>query len=123
VTIPIIPGVMPLTSLRRLARLGELTGVEPAPELIDRLAAADTDAERIRIGVGATVDLANAALDAGAPGIHLYTFNQHTAVLQVLERVGLVEAAPTAADSSTTPLTALSTLTTSATSQKAGDPA
>ena len=41
VTIPIIPGVMPLTSLRRLTRLGELTGVEPAPELIERLAAAE----------------------------------------------------------------------------------
>ena len=59
---------MPLTSIRRLTRLGELTGVEPAPELIERLAAADTDAERARIGVSATVDLANAALDAGAPG-------------------------------------------------------
>ena len=40
VTIPIIPGVMPLTSLRRLARLSELTGVEPDPALIERLAAA-----------------------------------------------------------------------------------
>ncbi|WP_426297934.1 methylenetetrahydrofolate reductase [Arthrobacter sp. R-11] len=89
VTIPIIPGVMPLTSLRRLKRLGELTGVEPAPELIDRLAAADTDAERRRIGVSATVDLANAALDAGAPGIHLYTFNEHTCALDVLDKLAL----------------------------------
>ena len=89
VTIPIIPGVMPLTSLRRLARLGELTGVEPAPELIERLAAADTDAERTRIGVSATVDLANAALAAGAPGIHLYTFNEHAAALDVLDKLAL----------------------------------
>jgi len=89
VTIPIIPGVMPLTSLRRLARLSELAGVEPDPVLIDRLAAADTDAERTRIGVGATVDLANAALDAGAPGLHLYTFNEHTAALDVLDKLAL----------------------------------
>ena len=74
VTIPIIPGVMPLTSLRRVRRLGELTGVEPAPELLERLASADNDLERLRIGVDATVDLANAALQAGAPGIHIYTF-------------------------------------------------
>ncbi|MFJ6026942.1 methylenetetrahydrofolate reductase [Pseudarthrobacter sp. NPDC092424] len=89
VTIPIIPGVMPLTSLRRLKRLGELTGVEPAADLTERLAAADTDADRLRIGVNATVDLANAALDAGAPGIHLYTFNEHQSALQVLDKLAL----------------------------------
>ena len=81
VTIPIIPGVMPLTSLRRVRRLGELTGVEPAPELLERLASADNDLERLRIGVDATVDLANAALQAGAPGFHIFTFNEHQSAL------------------------------------------
>ncbi|MET3811634.1 methylenetetrahydrofolate reductase [Arthrobacter sp. UYEF3] len=89
VTIPIIPGVMPLTSVRRVTRLGQLTGVEPAPELMERLAAAATDAERNRIGVAATVDLANAALDAGAPGLHLYTFNEHASALEVLDKLAL----------------------------------
>jgi methylenetetrahydrofolate reductase (NADPH) len=89
VTIPIVPGVMPLTSLRRLNRLGELAGVEPAPELLERLAAADSDTARLRIGVNATVDLANAALDAGAPGIHLYTFNEHQSALEVLDKLHL----------------------------------
>lgn len=89
VTIPIIPGVMPLTSLRRLKRLGELAGVEPSAELMERLGAADTEAERRRIGVNATVNLANAALDAGAPGIHLYTFNEHAHALDVLEKLAL----------------------------------
>lgn len=89
VTIPIIPGVMPFTSLRRLKRLGELTGVEPAAELLSRLAVADSDAERRRIGVNATVDLANAALDAGAPGLHIYTFNEHQSAMDVLEKLAL----------------------------------
>lgn len=89
VTIPIIPGVMPLTSLRRLTRLGELAGVEPAPALMERLAAADSDLERLHIGVDATVDLANAALNAGAPGIHLYTFNEHQSALEVLDKLAL----------------------------------
>lgn len=89
VTIPIIPGVMPLTSLRRVKRLGELAGVAPDPRLIERLAAADNDIERRRIGVAATVDLANAALDAGAPGIHLYTFNEHACALDVLDKLAL----------------------------------
>ncbi|MGC7153104.1 methylenetetrahydrofolate reductase [Paenarthrobacter ureafaciens] len=89
VTIPIIPGVMPFTSLRRLKRLGELAGVDPSAHLMERLAAADTEAEQRRIGVAATVDLANAALDAGAPGIHLYTFNEHAHALDVLDKLAL----------------------------------
>lgn len=90
VSIPIIPGVMPLTSLRRVQRLGDLTGVEPSAKLLDDLGRADDAAQSRKIGVKATVDLARAALDAGAPGIHLYTFNEHAAALEVLEELQLL---------------------------------
>lgn len=93
VSIPIIPGVMPLTSLRRVQRLGDLTGVEPCPDLLDALGRADNSAESRRVGVRATVDLARAALDAGAPGIHLYTFNEHAAALEVLDKLALLRPA------------------------------
>lgn len=89
VEIPIIPGVMPLTSVKRLNRLSELAGIDMDYQLREKLAAADDDATRRRIGVRATVDLANAALDAGAPGIHLYTFNEHAASLEVLDHLQL----------------------------------
>lgn len=89
VSIPIIPGVMPLTSLARVKRLGVITGVEPCPQLLEELGRAETPAEGRRVGVRATVDLARAALDAGAPGIHLYTFNEHAAALEVLEKLDL----------------------------------
>ncbi|PYI67484.1 5,10-methylenetetrahydrofolate reductase [Arthrobacter livingstonensis] len=93
VRIPIIPGVMPLTSLRRVRRLGVLTGVDPAPKLLDALGRAGDAAESRRVGVSATVDLARAALDAGAPGIHLYTFNEHAAALDVLDKLQLLRPA------------------------------
>ncbi len=104
VNIPIIPGIMPLTSLRRVRRLGELTGVEPAPALLDALGRASDAGESRRIGVAATVDLARAALDAGAPGIHLYTFNEHGAALDVLDRLQLLRpGAPVPAASAAAP--------------------
>lgn len=90
VSIPIIPGVMPLTSLRRVQRLGDLTGVEPSATLLDDLGRADDAAQSRKVGVKATVDLARAALDAGAPGIHLYTFNEHAAALEVLDKLQLL---------------------------------
>ena len=90
VSIPIIPGVMPLTSLRRVQRLSDLTGVEPSARLLDALGRAEDATERRRIGVAETVGLARAALDAGAPGIHLYTFNEHSAALEVLDKLQLL---------------------------------
>lgn len=89
VTIPIIPGVMPMTSSRRLKKLGGLAGIDVDEGLRARLDGARTDDERRRIGVAATVELARAALDDGAPGLHLYTFNEHSAALDVLDALDL----------------------------------
>lgn len=89
VTIPLIPGIMPLTTLRRLDRLSELAGIPVDPAVRDRLTSAPDDAARRRIGVRLTVDLARAAFDAGAPGLHLYTFNEHGPALDVLESLQL----------------------------------
>ncbi|WP_174705212.1 methylenetetrahydrofolate reductase [Arthrobacter pityocampae] len=89
VTIPIIPGVMPLTSTRRLEKLSSLAGIDVDDALWSRLDGADSDAERRRVGVDATVELARSALEEGAPGIHLYTFNEHEAALDVLDALDL----------------------------------
>ncbi|NKX55126.1 methylenetetrahydrofolate reductase [Arthrobacter mobilis] len=89
VTIPIIPGVIPMSSVRRLERLAVMTGVRPDAALLHRLETASDDAERQRIGVKAAAELARAAFDAGAPGLHLYTFNDPHASIEVIEQVGL----------------------------------
>lgn len=89
VTIPIIPGVMPVANVRRLERLATMTGVRPDPKLLHQLEIASDDTERRRIGVRAAAVLAKAAFDAGAPGLHLYTFNDHRAPVEVIEELDL----------------------------------
>ncbi|MHA7279838.1 methylenetetrahydrofolate reductase [Arthrobacter sp. MDT2-2] len=89
VTIPIIPGVMPLGNIRRLERLAGMTGVRPDPALLHRLETASGEAERRRIGVQAAAVLARAAFEAGAPGVHLFTFNDHRASIGVIEEIDL----------------------------------
>ncbi|WP_082331036.1 5-methyltetrahydropteroyltriglutamate--homocysteine S-methyltransferase [Kocuria palustris] len=96
VELPIIPGIMPVTSLRRYLRICDLAGLEPDPLLAHELETADSDAERHRIGVRSAVHSARAALDSGAPGLHLYTFNQHEAALDVLEQLDLPRPTPSA---------------------------
>ncbi|MET4060192.1 methylenetetrahydrofolate reductase (NADPH) [Arthrobacter sp. UYP6] len=89
VTIPIIPGIIPMSSQNRLQRLALMTGVHPDPALLHRLEIAGSDAERRRIGVDAAVALARAAFDAGAPGLHLYTFNEARACVEIVEALNL----------------------------------
>ncbi|MBI9113812.1 methylenetetrahydrofolate reductase [Sanguibacter suaedae] len=89
VTLPILAGLLPMTDPHRLRRVETLTGVPAPAALVRDLEALPDDAARHRLGVRATVDLASAVLEAGAPGLHVYTFNKHHAALDLLEGVHL----------------------------------
>jgi methylenetetrahydrofolate reductase (NADPH) len=89
VTIPIIPGLMPILSPARLTRVLELSGEQRPTELSDALDNAVDTTHREAIGVEWTAKMVRELLDAGAPGIHLYAFNQHHAVLSVLREAGV----------------------------------
>ncbi|MDZ4046148.1 MAG: methylenetetrahydrofolate reductase [Rhodoglobus sp.] len=94
VTMRILPGIMPVLSLRRLERIVELTGEATPVALQRRLASAPDAAAQAEIGIEHAIDLGARLLAGGAPGLHLYTFNQHEAPLAVLRGVGLLGAAP-----------------------------
>lgn len=89
VHIPIVPGLLPLTSPRRLRRMVELTGVPVPPELLAHLESAPDAEETYRRGLHASVELLQAVLEAGAPGVHLYTFNSARAVVDLLHAADL----------------------------------
>ncbi|WP_241680837.1 methylenetetrahydrofolate reductase [Pseudactinotalea suaedae] len=89
VHIPIVPGIIPLTDPRRLRKLESLTGV-PVPEsLLQHLESAPDPEERYRRGLAAGVDLVQGVLEAGAPGLHIYTFNSRGPALDLLAAAGL----------------------------------
>ena len=92
VTMRILPGIMPVLSPRRLERIIELTG-ETNPVGLERaLLAAETPEAQAAVGIEHATRLGREVLDGGATGLHLYTFNQHEAVLAVLDGVGLTAA-------------------------------
>lgn len=92
VLFPILPGIMPVTSPARLKRMLELSGEDLPSDLAIQLEVEPTEEGQREIGIAWAADVARRLLDGGAPGIHLYTFNQHEAVLAVLERIGLAAA-------------------------------
>jgi methylenetetrahydrofolate reductase (NADPH) len=89
-TIPIIPGVMPVTNVKQIKRFAELSGAPMPAEVTDRLqAVADDPAAVRRVGVELATELSAKLLDGGAPGLHFYTLNRSTATLEVFDRLGL----------------------------------
>ena len=88
VTVPILPGIIPLTDLGRLTRLEALTGVGVPADLVRTLRRTD-GAVAAAAGIDATLTLASAVLDGGAPGVHLYTFNRVRPALDVISHLRL----------------------------------
>jgi methylenetetrahydrofolate reductase (NADPH) len=87
--LPIVPEVMPLVSARRAYRAAELTGVPTPAELVAALEAAADDEAALAAGVEHAATLSRDLLDAGAPGIHIITFNRHEAALALVDALGL----------------------------------
>jgi methylenetetrahydrofolate reductase (NADPH) len=85
---------MPVTSPARLRRMLELSGEDNPTDLAIRLEIEPTPEGQREIGIVHAVELGRALLDAGAPALHLYTFNQADAVLEVLRRLDLVAPVP-----------------------------
>ncbi|MEL6892305.1 MAG: methylenetetrahydrofolate reductase [Actinomycetota bacterium] len=76
---PVVPGVMPFVSVGALRRMANMNGTEIPAWLAEKIERIDADAEpeRVRrLGTDVAIDLCHQLLDAGAPGIHLYTLNR-----------------------------------------------
>ena len=94
VTLRILPGIMPVLSPQRLTRIVELTDEKLPTDLYRRLTAEDTAEGQAAVGIEHAIELSNAVIGIDRPGVHLYTFNQHEAVLAVLRGIGLLKTSP-----------------------------
>ena len=89
VRIPLIPGIMPMTSRARVERMCQLSGLDAPRGVLDQLAAATSPEEEKEIGMQITAALAQAVLRAGADGLHIYTHNNPDITTDLLNRIGV----------------------------------
>ena len=91
ITTPVIPGILPIQSFDSLRRVLSLCGANIPGKLYLALEKANNDggAEAVRQGgLDYAVRQIRSLLDAGAPGIHLYTLNKADMCLRLAEAVG-----------------------------------
>jgi methylenetetrahydrofolate reductase (NADPH) len=87
-SLPIIPGILPVTNVKQLNRMAELSGT-PIPRAIsDAFEKVGENPDDVRkLGVDIATELSQKLIDAGAPGIHFYTMNTSTATREIFERI------------------------------------
>lgn len=88
--VPLLPGIMPLTTLRILRRGPELSGAPLPGDLVTRLERYSDDPAAFRAaGMEATAQLCERLLAEGVCGLHFYTFNRSPATTELVHRLGL----------------------------------
>jgi methylenetetrahydrofolate reductase (NADPH) len=95
IQIPVIAGIMPVTSLSSMRRMAELAGGARFPaRLLKALHRGGDSPEAIRqIGLHYATEQCADLLDKGVAGIHFYTLNQSTATREICQRLGRAEQA------------------------------
>jgi methylenetetrahydrofolate reductase (NADPH) len=97
VTKPVLPGIMPVTSLRSVPRMAQMGAAVPgwAVEKLETASARGGDDAVRRAGVDLSTDLCTKLLAAGAPGLHFYTLNRSSATREIHTALGLTPMAGT----------------------------
>jgi methylenetetrahydrofolate reductase (NADPH) len=93
VSVPIVPGIMPIVKFTQLARFSDACGAEIPRWMRKTLESYGDDNESVQaFGLDVVTRLCEKLLAGGAPGLHFYTLNQATASLEIWKRLGLKSA-------------------------------
>ena len=92
--VPVIPGIMPITSVQMIERIVLLSGARFPPGLGSRIRDHDGDRPAMRqIGVEYAAAMCERLLAEGVPGLHFYTLNGSRATREIYQHLGLQDRA------------------------------
>ncbi len=87
-SLPIIPGILPVTNVKQLVRMSELSGTQVPADILTRFSAVEDDHEAVRkLGIEIATDLCEKLLALGVPGLHFYTMNTSSATLEIYRKL------------------------------------
>src|ERR1700722_1595118 len=87
---PVLPGIMPVTSLSSIPRMATMGAAVPgwAVERLEEAGRLGPDHVR-KVGIDMAAELCSRLLDAGAPGLHFYTLNRSNATREIYSSLGI----------------------------------
>jgi methylenetetrahydrofolate reductase (NADPH) len=90
ITIPILAGIMPITSIKGMRRMADLAlGARYPARLLRALARAEDDAHVEKVGIHWATEQVRDLIDNDVRGIHFYTLNRSNATLRIYDSLGI----------------------------------
>jgi len=90
VTVPVVPGIMPIVKFAQLARFSDACGAEIPRWMRRTLEGLGDDNKAVQdFGLDVVTQLCEKLIAGGAPGLHFYTLNQAGPSLEIWKRLGL----------------------------------
>lgn len=88
VTVPIVPGIMPITNFTQIKKFTQMIGAKIPEALVQKLEPYQDDlAKTYEIGVEFAIRQCRELLDKGAPGLHFYTLNKSRATVDIFSSI------------------------------------
>ena len=90
--LPIIAGILPITNLKQLSRMVELSGIQIPVQILKRFDNAQDNPQEVKkIGIEIATELGSKLLAANVPGLHFYTMNTAESTIEIANNLGLVK--------------------------------
>ena len=90
--LPVIAGILPVTNLKQLSRMVELSGTKIPVEILNRFESVKNDPVSVKkIGIDIATQMGAQLLDLGVPGLHFYTMNTAESTIEIAKNLGLVK--------------------------------
>lgn len=88
ITIPIVPGIMPITNFKQIKKFTQMCGAKIPETLVQQLEPHQEDlGKTYDIGVEFAINQCRELLDKGAPGLHFYTLNKSRATVDIFTSI------------------------------------
>jgi len=93
ITIPIIPGIMPITDIEKIKRFSQMSGATLPKSIVEPMEKAASPEEAYQLGIEFATRQCQDLRQNGVSYFHFYTLNQSQAVTAILHNLGLKEKA------------------------------
>ena len=88
ITIPIVPGIMPITNFKQIKKFTEMCGAKIPDDLVQQLDSCQNDqVKTYQIGVDFAINQCRELIEKGAPGLHFYTLNKSRATVDIFASI------------------------------------